>query len=436
MITTIKSIVGLFLFRLLSRGSSFLTLLIYARYFSPEEFGFYGLIITTTYTAISFGTIGLRHSYAYFIGNGDKTKRLFNLIFMLSIFLGIITSFFLFGFFTHKHFPSSIIFLSCFFAFCLLIFTIIQGGFLGFEDIKSYKNSEFFLKLSTLIFSFLFVLFFDRISLVISVYILILSVLIALLYSLIKLFIIYTNLSINKAVPTMKSILRVSIDAFSFGFPICVVMGLSLLNPLISLYAAKSFLDIRSVALLFFCLKITEIIIEAAKSATTVVFSKGVNIKTERFLFFLSARISWWLIYLSFFSIIILSLVLPLLAPFLENVIFDSVIFLILSLSLPFISFSKTISSALLSKGHQGICVAGQLIGVLLNVFILFTRPQLTIELIAIALVSSQVLTSFLFLFILCKKLNLTLTGFFMLGFRELKIIISIFRDSLSNKKL
>lgn|GEM_PF-3883799 len=431
MINTVKIIIDLFFFRILSRGAGFLTLLLYLKFFSTKEFAFYGLIITTVYTIISFGSLGLKHSFGYLIGNGNRSKALFYTILIISIILSTISFLFLIKIFIFNDLPFTVTYLSSLFGFILLIFTIIQGGFLGFEDINSYKYSEFLLKILILFLSSLIILLFDKITLELACYILIISTSITLLYSIIKLSFIYKKRS-NQI---KYSPFIISKEVLAFGFPICMISGISLLNPLICLYVAESFLTVSLVATLFFCIKITEIIIESAKSTTSIIFSKGVNVKSERYLLFLTGRVSWWLIFLTISCSLFSLIFLPFLSSLIAFKTFNANIFLILTLGLPFISFSKTISSAFLSRRYQYTCVFGFSLGVLTNILILSINKNVNIELIVISMVASQIVTCIFFLIAFCKQLNIPIHIFLKLGIREFKLIISIITNFILLKK-
>jgi O-antigen/teichoic acid export membrane protein len=52
----------------ITRIAQFATFVILARFLSPSEFGWYGLITTAVALAASIGTLGLRQSFAYWIG--------------------------------------------------------------------------------------------------------------------------------------------------------------------------------------------------------------------------------------------------------------------------------------------------------------------------------------------------------------------------------
>ncbi len=86
----ISRIASVFFSRVLSRAAQFVAFMLLARFLSPEEFGWYGLFTTSILLFTTLGSLGLRQSSAYWLGQklelpGRLTANLLLLLPALSV---------------------------------------------------------------------------------------------------------------------------------------------------------------------------------------------------------------------------------------------------------------------------------------------------------------------------------------------------------------
>ncbi|CBL45929.1 Hypothetical protein HDN1F_23460 [gamma proteobacterium HdN1] len=389
----IKDVFAVLFNRILSRAGNLLVLALLARYLSKEDMGVYGLTTMVSYSVIYLASLGLRNSSAFFIAKGlfqeSQVKQTLLYIWPLiatlafGLMLGV-SAYNLSGKST-----TDVIILSALAVVPMMFVYVTQGLFLASKNIRAFNKSEI-LSRYFLLASVILLIIADQVTLSTALITFALSHFTSVIY-------------IAAVAYRERSSRHISIDAFRRVLPmikqggaLSLTLAFITMNTSFSVYFTSVQLGAGVATLVFAALKITDLVTEAASSASLVSYSHTVSQNNRNRALYQNLQAAWALFAVAAVGVMIL-------LPLSEWVIriaygekyLDAVATLNwIALSLPFLCYARVANSGL---NAQGAITSGTLIQaseVIINAVICFTFGT-SVEHIAIALLVSR-LVSFL----------------------------------------
>jgi O-antigen/teichoic acid export membrane protein len=418
-----------FLSRVLSRGAALITLLVLTEALSISDIGYYGLIITTSYSAMYLGSLGIRHASAYFIG---KKKASLSLIFSLATFVSItmsaITAIVLYFYYRDvqelfQYGNTSL--LAAIIVIPLLITFILQGIFLGVGDFKNFNASEILPKSLMMIAICMLYLLGVQITLDTSLSIFLITALLGSLYVLIV---------VRRSCTFNKLAFKPFLPMMSYGLPLTLSSFFTISLPLVTMTFLEGLSDGATLGVFYLAYKVTEIFGEAATSVGMVSFSKGVRGGGVREALLGVLPVVW--------AVMMLALVVLILVMLISLIAFNSfssevnkeslMIFVIVISALPFLSFSRVINPALAAQGFAYYGAFTQFLSVIVNSSLAwFLLPYFGFVGVLVALLLARIFSFMALSLALSKILNLTIAQVMFPDKRELFRIVNIIKLSL-----
>jgi O-antigen/teichoic acid export membrane protein len=357
-------------YRFASRGAFFFILILVAYYLSPDDVGVYGLVITTCYSLTYLFSLGSRHAIAFFLKDESFGHQALMsnviFIFVLSMPIVLTMSYFIFSSIsTGTDYYISVLAVSI--LLVLLLSYIFQGFFLGLDKISLFNKAEVFVKFSSLIITCGYIGFSTKIELVYILSAFFISACLGLIYTVYLLYSlgVFGDFRIFRfkdvSLTQVKTILK-------YGIPLSTSMSLSVFAPSICMWIINYNLNLSAAGVFFIAYKVTEIISEVATSAGMVVFSKSINKKFEDSII-QSINVSK---YIAIIALVCSGFVFAFgnyLDQILENKYgegFSTILFFLL-LGLPFLTFSRVVSSVFYASGYGGKVFVSQLFGFIVN---------------------------------------------------------------------
>lgn len=387
-----------FLARLVSRGAVFVVLVILARGLSIEDLGYYGIVTTTAYSAVYFGSLGLRHASALYLGREmASVGAVVGALALASTVLGLVAGVgasLAYWYLGARSGDTLLAVLSGAVLLPMLFVFIWQGYFLGFKQIKRFNRSELVSRFLLLVLVLVVFLAGVEFSVQGALLAFLVSQLVGMTY-------VVATVSRSVTGPLIfAGSGRTILDMVRSGFPFAVSLALVILSPTISLHIGTLVAGAQVAGLFFVAYKLTDIIAEAATATGMVAFSYGVQKSRPRRALGSALRSAWVVVGISIVLAVILSLSSDLITRLLlgEEYADSAVAIDILVWSLPFLCFSRILSPALAAQGHAATGAWIQAGTVAMNACgALVLGSQFGLVGIALALALSRVINAFAF---------------------------------------
>ncbi|CBL45025.1 Hypothetical protein HDN1F_14420 [gamma proteobacterium HdN1] len=401
----IKDIFAVLVNRILARGGNLIVLALLARYLSTADMGVYGLTSITSYTVIYFASLGLRNSSAFFLAKGlfDEAQIKQALLFSWPLIgaLAFASMLLLTNYNLSGSLPTEIVLLASTAVIPMVFVYIGQGIFLANKNIRAFNQSELFSRYF-LLGGVVLAILLEKISLSIALLIFVASQFAAVFYVFAKAYsnkAVFQNLGLQMFSPLLPMIKQGGLFSLTLAF--------ATMNSSVSVYFSNLALDATATALIFAALKLTELVSEAATSASLVSYSHGIGQTSRRRALHNTLQAAWVL----FVVVLVGAIALIVLADPIVRIIYgekylDAVAILPwLALGLPFHCHARVVNSGLCSQGEIGSGAFIQGISVLINIGICIGVAT-SMQSIVIALMISRVFCFFAYSWYLAKMLN------------------------------
>lgn len=397
--------IWVFLARAIARGGAFLTILVLAYSLNPEEIGEYGIVATTIFFAVYFGSLGIRHAAAYYIGKNKKEAGyVTSAVFYYSVLVGggltaifwVIYSLFFSDFLNSNN---------AYYSFLAILPAIAlytsQGILLGYGNLSIFNRSEI-LPRTLALFFVLFLMIFDALSITSAILALILSYWFGAVYIWLVLWRKY-DFKFHFELPES--------GMFRYGLPFSFSLALAIAIPLVTMVLLKGKLSPELVGYYFMAYKIIDILSESASSVGMVVFSRGVNSRVPKKALIHSLRIAKNMMFLLFILGLGITLTGAFISGFIVDVEISNVlsILCILAFCLPFVGFNRVISPALAAQEFAYVSVVSQFLALLSNfIFIEMFISDLGVVVGGYSVIISRFVSYFIFIIFLWRLLDVS----------------------------
>lgn len=273
----VRKTLMIFTGRMVGRAAQFFTFLLLARTLSPEDFGVYGLLITSVVLASLLGSIGLRQAGAHWIGTQkisqhDALRMFYKILPILIAISAAAVWIVLRNEFTGS--PSIgaiVIFLALSGSMTVMVF---QGVLLGLGRTTSFAISDSIYSLSLLVC-------------IVSLYAVghsdyILYVVIAVAFAQVCAAIVTFFLARKKSIETSAPPRPRLLSLIKHGFAYSINLFLITLSARISLYFIQQMISEDAVGQFFAGQRLGDLFVEAATAVGLVLFSDGVRSKAPQ----------------------------------------------------------------------------------------------------------------------------------------------------------
>lgn len=340
-------------------------LIILVRILDESDFSKYGMIVSALLVSVAVGNLGLKQSFAYYIGRNEVCKeeikrQLLKSFMPVALFSSLVIFFITDSYFVSWLMGSAIIGAAVLFS----ISSVLQGVYLGSGNLRVNNIMEVLPKLVFLIFLLLLLMLKYVIEISFSIdfnfvcLMIFFSYLITCLYG-------YHMVSLAKF-GGVGGTVRAA-DFLKKGLQYSVVLFLIVFNERFAVFYFTHVGDASSAGKMFALLQVNQLFIELSAAIGLVLFSHGTRNKNKKKALYNAAKLIRMLNVLLFFSVI---LFLPFSKMFvhvvLGNLGFEIYSeYLIFLMFLPMFLFSKIIYPALAGFGDQvagGFCYFAALI--------------------------------------------------------------------------
>ncbi|MCD9029526.1 oligosaccharide flippase family protein [Luteimonas sp. BDR2-5] len=271
-----KDVVTVVLGRSVIRASQFVSFILLARFLTVEEFGWFGLISSAITMAVMLGSLGLRQSIAYHVGNGVLTlKQSMGSIACLFPLLAAGSSlavFALYGKSTPATSYSFVLVAVGTAVSCALLIAVLQGILLATGNIKAFSLTETSPRVVVAILVAMFVVFgFLNLDTALASY--------AAGFLVVAPWLFFSALKLagGFSLPRWDQLKNLVLFGLGFAVNLFLIFGISR----IGIFVLEHYHEADSAGLLFAAVRVNEILLEIAAAIGIVVFSNAVQKNVE-----------------------------------------------------------------------------------------------------------------------------------------------------------
>jgi len=357
-------VLAAFVFRIGSRLSSFLVIILLARYLDPESVGIYATVAASIYLSSYVFELGIRGGCARAFSRpqeGALKSSAFYAALLGSISAAIVCAYVFKAVFDIE--SSYTIIFGSLTAAAATFSHCAQGVFIGEADLRRANIFETAPKLLSLLFTAA-ACGLDLIDVETSVFALFLSFLFSSIGAGYHAFI--------KGSPLSKPSARDALSLANLGFLICLSSAVVALGSGANVYAAKIVLGAAAAGIFYTAYKLSDVIAEAATAASMVLFSKSTRAADDR-----AAVLEGLKGGLALFGCgVIAAAILIALSDIIISIAFGpdfleaSSVLRVIALSLPFLCFSRVMQGVFGARGRGGMTLRVQSASLAINILL------------------------------------------------------------------
>lgn len=289
----------------LIRVSQFVAFILIARFLTPSEFGWFGIVATSVTLAATLGSLGLRQSIAYNIGQGIITPREATLTaLLLWPLLGGISALVVWGLLARDAPSSDVIglaFVVCTSVAAAILIMLLQGVPLGQGRIRAFTTTDTTPRTALMVIATILAVT-GLMTLTSALWAQAVGYLIAIPSAL------WFALRGGGAFRTRFSLLP---SMLKYGAVFAVNLFLITLCTRISMFFIQSSIGDAAAGQFYAASRVNEIFLEAATALGMVLFSNAARTENKRQTIAASARLSAWLLWFFFALAIVVYFTAP-----------------------------------------------------------------------------------------------------------------------------
>ncbi len=388
----LKNILSVVSTRLALKAINFISLYFLLAYLTPEDFGSYGIFLSTLILAVTVGNLGVRNAVARNIGQDRKVDVHIGSVVISYPVLLIASSIIMF---VALYMSGQIIVnIEQYLAITLavasyLLIMLRQGIALGTKEIGLFNTLELFPRLVLLIVVIIFTQLVSQRIDDLAIYGMTIGLVITSIYCLFNTQLINLKLDKNNALALSKQ-----------GIVFCVALSLILLNTRIPLYLSNNLEGEHIAGNVYAAIRFNEIFLELATAAGLVVFSHATsskNIENLKNLLSMAAIIT---IFTALIAVLVYFFGEKLISLLIGDKYSAAATYLgIIVFGLPFAAFNKMAYGILSGMGLPMVGVKVYLLAIIVNFLIAVTSYNMsTSAYMFYGLVASQAVATILFL--------------------------------------